>query len=233
MNLEALFSGLTHAVEGQTALALAAAAAWGAASVLLSPCHLASVPLLVAYVSNRADVTLRQALVISVAFAIGLLVTIAVVGAGTAAAGRLAGDLGGYANYLVAALFFILGLSLLGVFPTSVVRWTVPSWVGGGTGPALVLGLVVGTVLGPCTFAFMAPLLGVSFRLGASNLPLGLLLIAAFGVGHCTVIAAAGASTGWVQRWLTWKGYGRAAAVVKQAAAVLVLAAGLYLLYSA
>ena len=233
MSLEALFSALTHALEGHAALALGAAFAWGAVSLLLSPCHLATVPLLVGYVGNQTDVTPRKAFAISIFFALGMLVTIAAIGAATAAMGRLAGDVGGYANYLVAVVFFVAGLYLLDVFPASWVWWTEPRWVGHGTLAALVLGLAVGTVLGPCTFAYMAPLLGVTFRLGATNLPLGFLLLLAFAVGHCSLIAIAGTSTGWVQRWLTWHGRSRAATALKQAAAVLVLAAGVYLVYSA
>jgi cytochrome c-type biogenesis protein len=34
---------------------------------------------------------------------------------------------------------------------------------------AFVLGLVFGVALGPCTFAYMAPMLGVTFRLASSN----------------------------------------------------------------
>lgn len=233
MSLEAFLSALTHALDGHAGLALAAALGWGAVSVLLSPCHLASVPLLVAYVSSQSDVTPRRAFLVSMLFALGLLLTIAVVGIGTALAGRMAGDLGGYANYLVAAVFFATGLYLLDVLPASAAGWAEPRWLGRGTGAAFVLGLVVGTVLGPCTFAYLAPLLGVAFRLGSSDLASGLLLLAAFGVGHCAVIAVAGTSTGWVQRWLAWTGRRRAATRLKQTAAVLVLAAGVYLVYSA
>jgi len=233
VTLEALFSALTHALEAHAVVALAAALGWGALSVLLSPCHLASVPLLVAYVSSRPDVTPRRGFLISTLFALGLLVIIGVVGIGTAVAGRMAGDLGGHANYLVAAVFFATGLYLLDVLPASVAGWAEPRWVGRGTGAALVLGLVVGTVLGPCTFADMAPLLGVAFRLGSRDLAFGLLLLVAFGVGHCAVMAAAGTSTGWVQQWLAWTGRDRAATLLKQTAAVLVLAAGVYLVYSA
>jgi cytochrome c-type biogenesis protein len=233
VSLDALFAFLTHALEGHAALALGAAVAWGAVSVLLSPCHLATVPLLIGYISSQSDVTPRRAFTISILFALGLLATIAVVGVGTAAAGRVAGDLGGYANYVVAAVCLVAGLYLLDLLPASVACWTEPRWAGRGKGAALVLGLVVGTVLGPCTFAYMAPLLAVAFRLGATDLAFGLLLLAAFGVGHCALIAVAGTSTGWVQRWLTWHGRSRAATALKQAAAVLVLAAGVYLVYSA
>jgi len=60
---------------------------------------------------------------------------------------------------------------------------------------ALILGLVFGVALGPCTFAYMAPMLGVTFKLAATHSIYGALLLLAYGVGHCSVIIAAGAST--------------------------------------
>jgi len=41
--MQSIFTALSHAVEGEPALAIAAAFAWGVASLLLSPCHLASI----------------------------------------------------------------------------------------------------------------------------------------------------------------------------------------------
>jgi cytochrome c-type biogenesis protein len=68
--------------------------------------------------------------------------------------------------------------------------------------PALVRGLRFGIALGPCTFAYMAPMLGVTFKLAATNFLYGAALLLAYGVGHCAVIVAAGTSTELVQRFL-------------------------------
>jgi len=57
---------------------------------------------------------------------------------------------------------------------------------------ALILGLVFGVALGPCTFAYMAPMLGVTFKLAATNPFYGAALLLAYGIGHCSVIVAAG-----------------------------------------
>ena len=60
---------------------------------------------------------------------------------------------------------------------------------------AFILGLVFGIALGPCTFAYMAPMLGVTFKLAKTNSLYGASLLLAYGVGHCAVIVAAGMST--------------------------------------
>ena len=45
--MQTLFTTLTHAVEGTALIALCASFLWGILSILLSPCHLASLPLIV------------------------------------------------------------------------------------------------------------------------------------------------------------------------------------------
>jgi cytochrome c-type biogenesis protein len=95
---------------------------------------------------------------------------------------------------------------------------------------ALVLGLVFGIALGPCTFAFMAPMLGVTFKLAAASLGYGVLLLVAYGVGHCSVIVLAGTSTELVQRYLNWNERSKGALLVKRVCGALVVVGGLYLI---
>ncbi|MCX6866321.1 MAG: hypothetical protein NTV46_08930, partial [Verrucomicrobia bacterium] len=65
----------------------------------------------------QGPVTTRRAFWTSTLFAVGILVTIAAIGAITAGAGRMLGDVGRYGNYFVALIFFVVGLHLLGVIP--------------------------------------------------------------------------------------------------------------------
>ena len=115
--MESLFETLTTAVAGATPVALAAAFAWGVLSILLSPCHLASIPLIVGFIQGQDSPTPRRALGLSSLFALGILVTIALIGVITAAAGQLMGDVGTAGNILVAVIFFVVGLSFLDVIP--------------------------------------------------------------------------------------------------------------------
>jgi cytochrome c-type biogenesis protein len=231
--LERLFEVLTHAVEGTPPLALAAAFVWGVLSVLLSPCHLASVPLIVGFIDDQGRTSPRRAFIISTLFAVGILLTIGAIGAITASAGRMMGDVGRYGNYLVAAVFFVVALNLLDIIPAP---WSGPGQVGmrrKGMLAAFVLGLVFGVALGPCTFAFMAPVLGVTFKLASGSLLYGVFLLATYGVGHCSVIVAAGTSTGLVQRYLNWNERSKGAVLLKRACGLLVLLGGVYLIYVA
>jgi cytochrome c-type biogenesis protein len=231
--MESMFSALAKAVEGAPLVALGAAVAWGVLSIVLSPCHLASIPLIVGFISEQGAVTARRAFWTSALFAVGILVTIAAIGAITAAAGRLMGDLGPWANYAVALIFFAVGLHLVGVIP---MPWSGPGQVDMGRRgllAAFVLGLVFGIALGPCTFAYMAPMLGVTFKLAASNPVYGALLLLAYGVGHCGVIVIAGTSTELVERVLHWNERSRGLGLVKFVCGILVILGGAWLIYVA
>jgi cytochrome c-type biogenesis protein len=204
---------------------------WGILSIVLSPCHLASIPLIVGFIDKQGTMSTRRAFAISTLFAAGILVTIGAIGAITAAAGRMMGNIGPYGNYFVAVIFFVVGLHLLGVIP---MPWSGPGNVGmqrKGLLAALMLGLVLGVALGPCTFAYMDPMLGVTFKLAAESMIYGVVLLLAYGVGHCSVIVAAGTSTQLVQKFLNWNEQSRGTAIVRGACGVLVLAGGIYLIY--
>jgi len=231
--MEELFTTLTRAVEGTPAIALGAAFIWGILSIVLSPCHLSSIPLIVGFIDQQGRMTTRRAFLISTLFAVGILITIAGIGAITAAAGRMMGDVGRYGNYVVAAIFFVVGLVLLDVIP---MPWSGPGQVGmkrKGLLAAFILGLVFGIALGPCTFAYMAPMLGVTFKLASSSMAYGVLLLAVYGVGHCSVIVLAGTSTGLVQKYLNWNEKSKGAVILKKVCGLLVLAGGVYLIYVA
>jgi len=231
--IQQLFTTLTRAVEGSSAIAFGAAFAWGILSIILSPCHLASIPLIVGFIDEQGRISTKRAFVISTLFAVGILITIAAVGAITAAAGRMMGNVGRYGNYLVAVIFFVVGLHLLDVIP---MPWSGPGRIGTkrkGMLAAFIIGLVFGIALGPCTFAYMAPMLAVTFRLASTNLLFGVSLLMAYGLGHCSVIVLAGTCTELVQRYMNWNEKSRGTVIIKRICGVLVLLGGVYLIYTA
>ena len=231
--MEKLFTTLTHAVGGAPAIALGAAVIWGVLSIVLSPCHLSSIPLIVGFISGQGRTTTARACGVASVFAVGILITIAAVGVVTAAAGRMLGDVGRWGNYLVAVIFLAVGLYFLGVIP---MPWSGPGQMGTrrkGLLAALVLGLLFGIAVGPCTFAYMAPMLGVTFKFASTHPLYGASLLLAYGVGHCAVIVVAGTFTERVQRYLDWNEHSKGVTVLKYVCGVLVLLGGVYLIYSA
>ncbi len=231
--MQPIFESLTAAVAGAAPLALAAAFAWGLLSVVLSPCHLASIPLIVGFIQGQQEPSQRRAVVLSSIFALGILATVALIGAVTAAAGRLLGDVGAAGNVAVAVVFLAVGLAFLDIVPLDLPR---PAAFGSrlrGPWAALLLGLVFGVALGPCTFAFLAPMLAVTFKVASTRALFGGGLLLAYALGHCLVIAAAGAGSAWVQRTLDWNAGSRGGRRLKRACGLLIVLGGLYLLWTA
>ena len=70
-------------------------------------------------------------------------------------------------------------------------------------------------------------------KLAATSMVYGIVLLLAYGIGHCGVIVAAGTSTRIVQRFLNWNEQSKGVAIVKGICGVLVLLGGVWLIYSA
>jgi cytochrome c-type biogenesis protein len=231
--LETAFVWLSSAVEGSPAIALSASFIWGILSILLSPCHLASIPLIVGFIDEQGRISTKRAFLISFLFGIGILMTIGIIGFITAAAGRMMGDLGRFGNYFVAGVFFLVGLHLIDIIP---MPWSGPGQVKiqrRGALAAFILGLVFGVALGPCTFAYMAPMLSIIFQLASTSLIYGITLLLAYAVGHCAVLVAAGTFTEVVQHYLDWNERSAGARIVKKVCGVLVIFGGVWLIYTA
>ena len=232
--LTELLAAMSQGLNASAGLGLVAAFSWGVASLVLSPCHLTGIPLLVAFINGGPSVSTARASRLALLFGVGLLVAVALAGAIAVALGRLAGDVGAWTTYVVVALLTVAGLSLLDVIPIS---WNVPDvtrWRGRGTTGALGLGLLFGLALGPCTFAYLAPVLAIAFRTGQRSTSFGLLLVLTFAVGHCLLIVLAGATAGRVHQWLAGHPDSHQRLVrLRHTSGVLVLAGALYLAYVA
>ena len=219
-------------MSGPVWLVLLSSFGWGVLSILLSPCHLSSIPLVVGFVSSQGKISLRRTFHISLVFAVGILLTIALIGIVTASMGRLMGDVGKIGNYFVASIFFVVGLYLLDIIKldwnTAGLRHTklqrLPA--------AFILGLLFGVALGPCTFAYMAPVLGIVFQTAQTDYLFSMLLLLSFGIGHCVVIVGAGTLTNKVQNYLKWSDRSTTLIWIKRVCGILVMLGGLYLVYT-
>lgn len=231
--MEQLFIQLSHAVEGAPLLALGASFLWGILSIVLSPCHLASIPLIVGFVDEQGRISTKRAFLISLLFGVGILITIGAIGAVTALLGRMMGDVGRLGNYFMAGIFFLVGLHLIGVIPMPFGGADASGYKRKGLWAALVLGLLFGVALGPCTFAYMAPMLAVTFSVSSTNLPYGVALLLAYGLGHCSVLVLAGTFTEVIQHYLHWTEKSKGTAIVKIVCGILVILGGVYMIYTA
>lgn len=196
-----LLAPIGQALTAASAWAGAAAFVWGAMSIWLSPCHLAGIPLIVAYLSVGSENRASRALIV-LAFALGALIGLVPLAAVTLLVGRLAGDVGGWGIYLVAAACIASGLYLFDALPLPDWSRGLPTPTRRGPGMAFLLGAAFGFALGPCAFAWIAPVLGAAWLGVHEGLLAPVLLLALFAAGHCVGAWLAADSLDRVQRWL-------------------------------
>ncbi|MBU0910870.1 MAG: sulfite exporter TauE/SafE family protein [Proteobacteria bacterium] len=227
--MDSIFLLVNQWMAGTTAIAALGCFAWGMISVLFSPCHLASIPLIVAYVGGQDQLVQgRQAAWYAVLFSGGLFLTITLVGIICALLGRMLGDIGPYWTIAVGLILLWVAMDMLGL-----ARCCLPAGVMGrlrlrGHWGAFVLGLAYGVLSGSCTFGFIAPILAIITV--QKQVMTGVLLILLFAVGHCLPIAVAGSSTAMVKRFTTSAFFGRGSLWFRKGAGVVIAGLGCYFL---
>lgn len=199
--LDQLFLAINTWMTGSLVVALLGCFLWGLVSVLFSPCHLASIPLIVGYVAGQGRIIQgREAAKYALAFTSGLFLTIAAIGILCTLLGRMLGDVGPYWTILVGAILIWVAMDMMGVAKCSVSGGMMGKLKVKGIGGAFLLGLAYGVLSGSCTFGFIAPILAIITI--QEKILTGVVLIVLFAIGHCLPIVAAGSSTALVQRWL-------------------------------
>ena len=200
---------------------------WGMISVLFSPCHLVSIPLIVAYVGGQEKaVAPRRAAAYSVAFTLGLFITITLIGIICALLGRMLGDVGNFWQIIVGAMLIWVALGMLGVEKCSMSGSLLYRLNLKGLSGAFVLGLAYGILSGSCTFGFIAPILAIIAV--QQKIAAGILFILLFALGHCLPIVLAGSSMAAVRKLMensTWQGVGT---WFQRAAGVVIILLGVY-----
>ncbi len=200
---------------------------WGIVSVLFSPCHLASIPLIVAYVvGQETAVNPKRASLYAGAFTGGLFVTIALVGVICAWLGRMLGDLGLWWQVPVGVVLIWVALGMLGVQACTMSGSILYRLNLRGIYGAFGLGLAYGILSGSCTFGFIAPILAVVTV--QKELATGSLMMVLFALGHCLPIVIAGSSTAWVRKLTENHVWQNAGNWFRKGAGVVVGLMGLY-----
>ncbi len=214
-------------MSGQIILAGLGCFLWGMVSVLFSPCHLASIPLIVGYVGGQEKmIRPGQAAGYSVLFTLGLFLTITLLGIICALAGRLLGDIGLYWQIPIGGILIWVALGMLGVDKCTMSGRLLYRLNLKGLSGAFILGLAYGVLSGSCTFGFIAPILAIITIQG--KLIIGVILIVLFGLGHCLPIACAGSFAASVKKLVENSRWNHAGLWFRRAAGTSIALLGLY-----
>jgi cytochrome c-type biogenesis protein len=210
-----------------TAIAALGCFLWGVVSVALSPCHMASIPLMVSYVAGQEKgLHAKHAAFYAVAFTSGLFITIALVGIICSVLGRMLGDVGPWWTILVGIILLWVALDMLGVKACSISGGLMARLRFKGIGGAFLLGLAYGVLSGSCTFGFIAPILAIITIQG--KIATGILFIVLFGIGHCIPIAIAGSSMALVRRILESSRFQQGGLWFRRLAGIAIAGIGVY-----
>ena len=165
--------------------------AWGIASVILSPCGISMLPLVVGYIENTDTPTRSRAFKISCAFCLGIIINLMLVAFIMSGLGML---LKGYERFLtliVAVIFILMGLQLIGL-----IHWKFFSLGSGAKGTesqnlkgAIILGTVSGLAVGPCSIAYVSPVLSLAMSSASFE---GIFLVLSYALGYSAVLVSAG-----------------------------------------
>ncbi len=173
---------------------------WGLISVILSPCNVASVPILIGFVAGQEKaINPRQGVFYALSFTSGVFVTIAILGVVCSLLGHMLGEISPYWTILVGIVLLWTSIDMLGVvhcsLPTRLCRIKIRGLPG-----AFCLGLAYGILSGTCTFGFIAPILAVITI--QKKFLTGVFFILLFGFGQSIPIAIAGISVATMRKFI-------------------------------
>lgn len=229
--LETFFLIINEWIAGGAVFAAIGCFLWGMISVLFSPCHLASIPLIIAYVGGQERaIDPRQAAIYSTAFTTGLFITIALIGVICALLGRMLGDVGNYWQILIGGILVWVAMGMLGVEKCSMSGSLLYRLNFRGVFGSFALGLAYGVLSGSCTFGFIAPILAIITI--QQKVAAGILFILLFAVGHCLPIVVAGSSIAVVRKLMENSAWQGAESWFRKGAGVLIGLLGIYFVIS-
>ncbi len=191
----------------------------------LSPCTLSVLPVLVGYIGGSRGLTRGKGLMLSVAFVLGMSITLSILGLLASVFGQVFDSLGSGWYYVLAAVAIVMGLNLLDVihiqFPTLKRMPTGSASIWG----LIFMGMAFGLVMSPCTAPVLAVLL--TFAAARGNPAESMMLLFLYGFGHGLILILAGTFTAVIKNLPALR---QRTSLINRVSGVLLIMAGLYLL---
>ena len=205
----------------------AGAFAWGVASVLLSPCGISLVPLVVSYIENTDTPTRARAFLVSCAFSLGIIFNLSLVALITSGLGLLLGGFEKFLTLFTALVFILMGLHLTGIIHVKFFDFS-----SGAKGTesqnlkgAVMLGIVSGLAVGPCSIAYVSPVLSLAMSEAS------FMLVIFYALGYSSVLIAAGTFAQLFTKFLQSGRGNKILRVINILCGLALISGGIYFLY--
>ncbi|HOK39738.1 MAG TPA: cytochrome c biogenesis protein CcdA [bacterium] len=203
---------------------------WGIIGVIFSPCHIASIPLIIAFIAGFSEnKKIKNAFWYSLLFSIALFLSILFLGLISSLFGRILINLGNILKYIVGIILIIVSLHLFGILNFYFLNFEKIQTNKKGAVGAFLLGLTYGLISSPCTFGFLAPILAIITL--EKNFMRGIILIIFFGIGQCIPILIAGSLTSFAKKISSSNNLQKTGNIFKKFAAVIFIIIAIYLIF--
>jgi len=201
------------------------------AGVLTSftPCALSSVPLVIGYVGASSGNDTKKAFRLSLVFALGMAVTLTILGVIASLAGKLIGRTASWWYIILGILMVLMALQTWEVYNFIPSTFLINKNTKKGYIGALSAGVLGGVFSSPCSTPVLIVLLAVVSIQG--KLFWGILLFLLYSLGHSVLVVVSGTSIGFVKKLTSNKKYGRASKILKVIIGVIILLIAFYMFY--
>lgn len=223
--MEGVFNNIQHVIQNQHGLAFLAVFIAGIISAA-SPCVLAAIPLIIAYVGGYSEGNKKKAALYSFVFILGLSITFTLLGAAASVTGQLLGFMGRWLYIGLAVIAILMGLQLMGIISMPLPFQKTRKVKTKGLIGAFFLGLLTGTVSSPCATPVLAVIL--AYVSAQRDIVYGGSLLFVYALGHCALIFIAGLSIGLTESILNSKGVKNFSLYSKRFSGVILIVMGIY-----
>jgi cytochrome c biogenesis protein CcdA len=194
----------------------------------VTPCALASVPLVIGYVGGTGRDT-KRAFRLSLTFAAGSALTFTALGTAASLLGRLMGASASWWYIILGILMVLMALQTFEIFQFIPSTYLMSKNTKKGYAGAFIAGILGGIFSSPCATPVLVVLLGLVARGG--NIVWGILLLLLYSAGHSVLAVAAGRSVGFLKKLTASEKYGKFSAVLKYFMGGAILLLAFYMFY--
>jgi len=197
----------------------------------VTPCSLSSVPLVVAYVGGTGRKDPKIAFRYSLAFALGMAITFTALGATASLLGKFLNfGTSGWWYLILGGLMILMALQTWGIITIIPATYAQSKNTKRGYPGAILMGVLGGLFSSPCATPVLIALLAVVARSGSPAWGIFLLLL--YSIGHSVLVVVAGTFMGLSGKIANNGRYGIFAKVVNILLGLVILLAGLFLVYT-
>jgi cytochrome c-type biogenesis protein len=189
----------------------------------------------VGYIGNSEESDVWTAFKISLAFSSGVIVNLILIGVLVVSVGAAFGGYETWVTMFVGLVFIVFGLHLMKVLHIPwILGGSIKQTKYGGLKGALILGILSGLALGPCSFAYATPILSLAAKLaGRDDIFLASAIILSFGIGYSVTLVFAGTGARWFSSLMNWQHGGKALGILNYICGLLLIDGGIYFIKNA